>query len=69
LTGPKLERLLDGIGDARLVLGRMRNHQSVDDDLDRVLALFIELDLVAQVTHLAIDPHANVASLAHIIEH
>ena len=46
-----------------------RDHQAIDDHRDRVLLLLFELDLVAQVSDFAVDPHADEAGLAHILEH
>ena len=51
-----------------LVFRLTRDHQAIDDDGDRVLLLLLELDLVAQVSNLAVDADAHEASLAHVVE-
>ena len=62
----ELERRLDGVGQpvAQVVL----HHEPVDDDLDRVLELLVELDLLVELAHLAVDLHAGEALAAQLLE-
>ena len=49
-------RRLERVGEPALVL--LLDGQAIDHDLDRVLDLFVELDLVCEIEHLAVDTHA-----------
>ncbi|HXV74866.1 MAG TPA: hypothetical protein VD788_00995 [Candidatus Polarisedimenticolaceae bacterium] len=60
------QRGLDRIGQPALDVGP--HDQPVDDDLDRVLFLLVELDLVRQVAHVAVDPRANETLPRRVLE-
>ncbi len=47
----------------------MPHNQPVHHRLDGVHLVAIQLDLFIHVTHLAVDPHPDIAQLAHVIEH
>ena len=60
-------RGLDRIRDA--AAGVRADDHAVDHDLDVVLLGLFELDLFAQVAHLAVHTHADIALLARVLEH
>src|SRR5579884_2645278 len=62
----KAQRGLDGVGEPPANVGL--HDQAVDDDLDGVLALLVELDLVAQLANLAVDADAREALLGDLLE-
>src|SRR5579872_5211683 len=62
----ELERGLDRIGQP-LAYVRL-DDEPVDHDLDRVLALLVEFDLLAQVADLAVDADAGVAVFDRLLE-
>ena len=69
----ELERLLDGVGDAlaaRLrVLGAGRGRdQPVDDDVDVVPLVAIEVELLLDVAHEAVDTNAHEARALYGVE-
>ena len=53
------KRGLERVGEATLDSGPA--HQTVDDDLDRVLLVARQRELVGEVVHLAVDPGTRVA--------
>ena len=60
-------RDLHGVRQAAVLIRADDN--AVDHDLDIMLAVFIERDDLRQVIDAAVDPHADVAAAAGIVEH
>jgi hypothetical protein len=60
------ERRLQGLGQP--LLHPLLAHQPVDHDLDGVLVVSIELDLLGELSHLAIDPGPGEALLGQVGE-
>ena len=71
-----LEGGLDGVGQAadrgprffRGLVFELARHQPVDDDLDRVVLVAVQVDIVVDVVHLAVDAHAHEPGLADVLE-
>src|SRR5256712_5962873 len=60
------ERGFQRVGQARAE--PVLDDEAIDDDVDRVLALLVEVDLLAQLAHDAVDAHAREALALEIEE-
>ena len=60
-------RDLHGVRQAAVLV--RADDDAVDHDLDIVLAVFVERDDLRQVIDAAVDPHADIAAAAGIVEH
>ena len=60
-------RDLHGVRQAAILV--RADDDAVDHDLDIVLAVFVEWDDLRQVIDAAVDPHADIAAAAGIVEH
>ena len=60
-------RDLDGVGQAAVLVGADDN--TVDHDLNIVLAVFIERDRLREVVDAAVHAHAHIPAAAGIVEH
>ena len=65
-TVGQTQRGLERVGEAPL--DAAAPHQAVDDDLDRVLLVAGEVELVAEVVDLAVDPGPRVALAGQLLQ-
>ena len=63
----ELQRRLEGVGEP--ALDALAPDEPVDDDLDRVLLVAGEVDLVAEVDEVAVDPGPGEALGGEVLEH
>ena len=66
LAGREARGRLHGLGDAPQA--RLADDDAVHHDLDRVLELLVELYLLIELAHLAVDAHAREALAAQVVE-